>query len=527
MVNYTVQRVENPSEELISNAVDLFYSVMHQDKAALSLCGGDISLFKLQLTAMVKAIALDGEIYTATDEDGKLLGYTAWMPPGQEMFSTEQQRALGLNEFLSRISPAGMDYFKNTYLARFPAFVNQHLGPTGKIDSWWLHNAAVVPEHQRKGIARALVNLVKEKAKAKGEVLATSTTTDSNVPVYVGLGFHHHGTLPMPSPWGDWPLHVFSLDTSKLQDLHPRPEEVKLVNCFANLLSPPPASSPRRRRLHRDERRVASSTTRGLLSEHIGKSLEGRDDEGRTSKISVFAAAFVVLFFIVDIYAFFSVAKILLDAGNQVRDPDTMELRNPYIGLDELYSSQAVKASKHDPIINEPRIAAQVSPAEPKKVFPFDEHRWLTNFGLVSPPDRRTKVTSEVHTIVQYNVLDYGMEKCTLAVRLPNRGDVLPHQYTLPTSRDSVRLSICQLDAHRPLKEHKLSWDTKPSCARDLGVVEAKIGGEVEMKPFYCKSGDYLAYQISCAEESFGCDIDVWTNQNQTWGVFIRQYQTV
>ncbi|PPR06250.1 hypothetical protein CVT24_000922 [Panaeolus cyanescens] len=522
MIKFTVQRVESPSEELISSAVDLFYSLMNDDQAAISLCGGDTSLFKLQIRAMVKAAVLDGEFYTATNEEGRLIGYSIWMPPGQEMFSTEEQRALGFNEFVSALPQAGMDYFKNTYLAHFPGFVNQHLGPTGKRDAWWLHNLAVAPEYQRNGIARAIVDVVKEKAsifrmihqtvikreliiqaKAKGEMLATSTTNDKNVPVYVNMGFTINGSMTMPSPWGDWPLHVFSLDTSKLHIISVRSTSMREAN--------------------------RNFETRTLLSDDddfvLGK--EAIANEARTSKVSVFAAAFVVLFFIIDIYAFFSVGKILLDARNTVRDPDTMELRNPYIGLDELYSFQSIKPSAYAPIINEPRMAAQVSPAEPKKVFPFDEHRWLSDFGRLSPPDRRTKVTSDVHTIAQFNVLDYGMEKCALAVRLPNRGDVLPHQYTLPTSRDTVRLNICQLDAHRPLKERTLSWATKPACSRDLGVIEAKVGGEVEMQPFYCKSGDYLTYQISCAEESFGCDIDVWTNQNQTWGLFIRQYQTV
>lgn len=37
---------------------------------------------------MLKAGALAGEYYTATDENNDLLGFTLWMPPGDDLFST-------------------------------------------------------------------------------------------------------------------------------------------------------------------------------------------------------------------------------------------------------------------------------------------------------------------------------------------------------------------------------------------------------------------------------------------------------
>jgi hypothetical protein len=243
-------------------------------------------------------------------------------------------------------------------------------------------------------------------------------------------------------------------------------------------------------------------------------------------KLALAVVAGLIVFFLVDLIAFAFIARMLLGA-HSLGDQANMEFRNPYIGLDALYSYQNIKPSRYNKVINEPRLSAQISAAEPTKVFPIDPHRWLSDFGLLSPPDRHLQVSSHIHTVVQFNVLDYGMEKCTLAVRLPNRGDVLPHPYSLPETADVVRLDICELDVKRPLKEHKISWSTRPACVRKLGILEAKIGREVEMQPFSCKSGSFLGYQVSCAEDSPGCNIDVWTNHNQTWGVFVNQYQTV
>jgi len=73
----------------ISSVISFIY--LHQsnvDNAAISLAGGDFSLIKLQAAAMLRAGALAGEFYTATNENGEIIGYTLWMPPGQEIFST-------------------------------------------------------------------------------------------------------------------------------------------------------------------------------------------------------------------------------------------------------------------------------------------------------------------------------------------------------------------------------------------------------------------------------------------------------
>ncbi|KAF9476012.1 hypothetical protein BDN70DRAFT_863897 [Pholiota conissans] len=239
----------------------------------------------------------------------------------------------------------------------------------------------------------------------------------------------------------------------------------------------------------------------------------------------------LLAFFLLDVVAFFFIARLLLDTKESIQAFENLEFKNPYVGLDALYGSQKINASHYAPLVNEPRLAVQVSPAYPNKVFPIDAHRWLSDFGLLSPPDRRFKVSNNkeapVHTIVQFNVLDYGMEYCSLIIRLPRRENTLPHPFTVPTTSNAVPLRICEVAAERPLKQSLISWSTRPSCLRDLGIVKARIGDEVELERFVCKIGTFLGYQISCADSSLQCDIDVWTNQNETWGIFIKQYQSI
>ena len=61
----------------------------NQDVAVLSLAGGEPALIPDMIRATLKAgIFAAGEYYTASNEKGEMVGFTMWMPPGQEMFST-------------------------------------------------------------------------------------------------------------------------------------------------------------------------------------------------------------------------------------------------------------------------------------------------------------------------------------------------------------------------------------------------------------------------------------------------------
>lgn len=211
-MSITYQRVPNPTVEQVEATVALFMDLMKEDIAVLCLSGADTALIPDLARAMIKAgIYAAGEYYLATDENGEIVGYTMWMPPGQEMFSTPEQRALGLNDFMVKLPEEGREYQKSFFMAKFPSFVNTQLGPTGKVDSWWLHMAMVRRDYQHQGIAKTLINMVRDKAIAGDATMALSTTTDKNVPIYQKCGFELKGTMIMPSPLGEWPLHVLAL----------------------------------------------------------------------------------------------------------------------------------------------------------------------------------------------------------------------------------------------------------------------------------------------------------------------------
>ena len=73
---------------LLSLRITQLFRGYFQDQGAICLLGGDTSLMKLQALAMLRAGAMAGGYYIATNPAGEQIGYALWMPPGQEMFST-------------------------------------------------------------------------------------------------------------------------------------------------------------------------------------------------------------------------------------------------------------------------------------------------------------------------------------------------------------------------------------------------------------------------------------------------------
>ncbi|KAF8514997.1 hypothetical protein JB92DRAFT_2811135 [Gautieria morchelliformis] len=211
----TIQRVQHnhPSESLVDACANLFAMLMKDNTAPLSLCGGEASLIYYLARGMILACALDGEYYIALNEENDLAGFCLWMPPGKVIFSTEEQRLLGFDDFMARLPEVGKDYYRTTYFVEFPKFVAKCLGKTDwNDDFWWLHTLMVRPESQRQGVGRALLQPVREKAAQAVEPIALSTTSQQNASIYTSLGLHLLDSRIMPSPWGDWPLYVFALD---------------------------------------------------------------------------------------------------------------------------------------------------------------------------------------------------------------------------------------------------------------------------------------------------------------------------
>ncbi|KAJ7139729.1 hypothetical protein C8R44DRAFT_311343 [Mycena epipterygia] len=98
------------------------------------------------------------------------------------------------------------------YRPDFANLTEKLLGLHGKLESWYLNLLAVDPAHQRRGVARALIDAIR--AKANGSELALAATNELNVSIYRRLGFRVRGEMTMSGPQGEFPVFVLSSETS-------------------------------------------------------------------------------------------------------------------------------------------------------------------------------------------------------------------------------------------------------------------------------------------------------------------------
>ncbi|KAH9850943.1 hypothetical protein C2E23DRAFT_886981 [Lenzites betulinus] len=204
-----------------------------------------------------------------------------------------------------------------------------------------------------------------------------------------------------------------------------------------------------------------------------------------------------------------------------------LEYASPYIGLPELYESGQVNASALEPITIRPRVSAQVFPNEPDRLAPRGEHDyWHEVFGQMSPNERRLRVTNDVHTVVQFRAIDFGMEDCRLVLTLPALGEPLERGASLEMTPGS-HLAVYRLNAQGPIDVKTLSHRTKPPVQYKVATVEVDgKGGETEMYRFPCPWSSLHVFEVVCAQGT-ECFLDAWSSHNTTYGVNMIQHQTI
>jgi len=231
------------------------------------------------------------------------------------------------------------------------------------------------------------------------------------------------------------------------------------------------------------------------------------------------------LFVVADLVIF-----LLVFRQSSVTALGDLKFQDTYIGLKALYGSGKVKPSPRKPIVVVPRVQTQVSSAEPSKLAPADYHQWLDGFGMLSSRNRHLQVSSDIRTIMQFRAMDFGMEKCAISLRLPPllEDERDPHAFKLADNSGEMRLDVCKSDLSKPLDVQSLSFSTRPACREHVGTVVVKAGEESSMLPeFPCTWASYHTYEVSCAPDSPHCMLDVWSNENATWGFVMHQYQTI
>ncbi|KAN0129158.1 hypothetical protein V8E53_013029 [Lactarius tabidus] len=205
-------------------------------------------------------------------------------------------------------------------------------------------------------------------------------------------------------------------------------------------------------------------------------------------------------------------------------DPAQLETPSTYINFDLLYRNGTKTSSKFPPIQGLPRALAQISSAEPDKVFPQWPVSYMAAYGTVPYNDRRLLVGPEISTFVQFRVLDYGMENCSLALHIPEFGSD-----AMEIARVGSTIDVWSLAVGAKVDLQTLSYRTLPRRIDRVGSFTPRYNTTEQLPSFSCESGTYHGFLLACPQGALrdDCWVDVTSTKEKPIGLYLVQRQTV
>ncbi|KAK0212018.1 hypothetical protein IW262DRAFT_346490 [Armillaria fumosa] len=204
--------------------------------------------------------------------------------------------------------------------------------------------------------------------------------------------------------------------------------------------------------------------------------------------------------------------------------PDDLPLKNAYTNLDKLYHDHPSSLVLKKPVYNPPLLVGQVSRYEPDKIFPQPVEAYAEkNAGNSSLVYQHYVLNDRLSTIVQFRTQDYGLENCTFNFAFPTP-DSLRSPAIADDQNNITSIEISLIPVNRRLRTKALSWRSISSVRMHVGSLHISGGLAVEGLPFYCPSGTYLTFELSCVH--YPCHLDLIGERTPEFGFYILQRQT-
>jgi len=209
-------------------------------------------------------------------------------------------------------------------------------------------------------------------------------------------------------------------------------------------------------------------------------------------------------------------------------DIDKLPVVSTYVEFDDLYRN-IHPSTKYPPIINRARYFIHVSSELSTRdtVFPVWPTLRGSMDGTIPVLENRLLLTENISTIVQFRVLDYGMENCALILHLPEHSSNFSSITVSNPKGHPPKIEVWKLSTEKRLIPKDVSWDTKPRRINHIGTFEANQGRKIELSTFSCRSGSYQTFELSCTENPT-CEIDATTQGiSHEPLLYISQTQTI
>ncbi|KAL0961078.1 hypothetical protein HGRIS_006061 [Hohenbuehelia grisea] len=198
----------DPSDQQIEQIVDVCIRAYSGDNVIRSMTGDRPELWPPLFRAWLKAGRLAGAIYVVESEPGRIASAGLWFGPGKALLASEEQRALGWNEFWEALTPETHEWW--AYLNKTTAGMADEKRTKEIMDGWFANMIATDPAFQRRGYASSIVRAVCERGVKEGTLVALGTQKKDNVAYYRSLGFEVFGQTDVLSKIGDFTAYLLS-----------------------------------------------------------------------------------------------------------------------------------------------------------------------------------------------------------------------------------------------------------------------------------------------------------------------------
>ncbi|RDB25813.1 hypothetical protein Hypma_006557 [Hypsizygus marmoreus] len=161
---FTIRQIVNPSTAELEAVSKVLAIAFAEDEFTAIVLGRNPVLVYDFCYAQVVAAKLAGEIFVAESTVTKeLIGAALWFGPGREMFDSEDQNEQALLPLVAKLDPDLQQWWSEVFIPRYDEVVLEALGAGVKKASWHLQLIGTIPAERRKGVARALINEVRNK----------------------------------------------------------------------------------------------------------------------------------------------------------------------------------------------------------------------------------------------------------------------------------------------------------------------------------------------------------------------------
>ncbi|KAF8998413.1 hypothetical protein BDQ17DRAFT_1411096 [Cyathus striatus] len=181
-------------------------------------CTGGVPQLKCDFFNLsVRAGALEGLILVLKEgeRDERFVAAAVSFGPGVLFMSSEEQRALGYENFFESLSESTKTWWNETYGPLSTKLLEEAIGLKGALDAWVPVLIATIPEYQQKGYGTALVKHICRVAADDKTCVSLASTEDVTSVFYKDLGFKVEGRVDIPSPFGEFTCTLMSWKNPK------------------------------------------------------------------------------------------------------------------------------------------------------------------------------------------------------------------------------------------------------------------------------------------------------------------------